>query len=390
MYKQAKLVVSKSNRWYIKFYFLIPGSSNKYKRFREYFDINQIKIRSARMKHALQLENFVNEKLKSGFNPFTAVKSKEYKTAGKTLPTQIEAIVSIKSVGASKDAQASYKSYAKRFTDFLEDKSYHTMSAYEFDVEKAEEFKEYVFKHKDLSPKTTNASLSYLCNFWKLMIAKKWASSNPFSSIARVTNKDKARNLNKKELYEPLTPEELNKIAEHLRILGEHSFLNYLLFIYYSWARPAEINRLKISNVDLKNSCIYFPSKSTKSDKKATIQIVPPLLNILTEHLVETRNPEDYLFTTDNFKPGTKKLDNNFPYRRWVWFVHEDLGIMKDMYALKHSGNIHYLLNNKGNVDLKWQQMQNRHSSSAMTDRYNRKLGAYFIEVEGLNFATFD
>jgi len=60
------------------------------------------------------------------------------------------------------------------------------------------------------------------------------------------------------------------------------------------------------------------------------------------------------------------------------------------MYALKHTGNVHYLLMNKGKADLKWQQSQNKHLTSAMTDRYNRKLSAYFIEVGGMNFKKFD
>jgi len=59
------------------------------------------------------------------------------------------------------------------------------------------------------------------------------------------------------------------------------------------------------------------------------------------------------------------------------------------MYALKHTGNIEYLQRNKGNIDLKWQQMQNRHSSAAMTEKYNRQLGAYFIDVEKVNFREF-
>jgi hypothetical protein len=60
------------------------------------------------------------------------------------------------------------------------------------------------------------------------------------------------------------------------------------------------------------------------------------------------------------------------------------------MYSLKHTGNIEYLLNNKGKTDLKWQQSQNRHKTSSMTDLYNRKLGAYFIEVGELNFRVFE
>ena len=68
--------------------------------------------------------------------------------------------------------------------------------------------------------------------------------------------------------------------------------------------------------------------------------------------------------------------------RLWDAIVKRKLTIDKNMYALKHTGNIEYLLQNKGNIDLKWMQMQNRHSSTAMTEKYIRKLGAYFIDVK--------
>ena len=58
------------------------------------------------------------------------------------------------------------------------------------------------------------------------------------------------------------------------------------------------------------------------------------------------------------------------------------------MYALKHTGNIEYLLQNKDNVNLKWQQLQNRHHSQAQTEAYNRRIGAYFINMDKVNFRT--
>ena len=71
--------------------------------------------------------------------------------------------------------------------------------------------------------------------------------------------------------------------------------------------------------------------------------------------------------------------------RTWA----EGLNIDKNLYALKHTGNIDYLLQNRGKVDLKWMQMQNRHSSAAITERYIRKLDAYFIEFENVKFREF-
>lgn len=100
---------------------------------------------------------------------------------------------------------------------------------------------------------------------------------------------------------------------------------------------------------------------------------------------LNTYPPDNYLFS-DNYKPGVRMLNKSLPSKHWRLTIKKELGIKKDMYALKHTGNIEYLLKNKGNTNLKWQQMQNRHSSSVVTDRYNRKLGAYFIEIGDVNF----
>jgi hypothetical protein len=76
-------------------------------------------------------------------------------------------------------------------------------------------------------------------------------------------------------------------------------------------------------------------------------------------------------------------------WRLWLKIVKKELKIKKNLYALKHTGNIEYLLQNKGNIDFKWMQMQNRHSSSAMTEKYIRQLGAYFIDVEMVKSREF-
>lgn len=118
---------------------------------------------------------------------------------------------------------------------------------------------------------------------------------------------------------------------------------------------------------------------------------MPPLKELLEEIKLEKYDSNLFLFSGDDagFKPGFKKLTHHRPSRKWLDVVKTELKINKDQYALKHTGNIEYLLRNKEKANLKWQQMQNRHSSSAMTDRYNRKLGAYFIEVGDLNFKEF-
>jgi hypothetical protein len=121
------------------------------------------------------------------------------------------------------------------------------------------------------------------------------------------------------------------------------------------------------------------------------VQIVPPLKKLLATIKLQYYPGNYYIFSGDGsgFRPGKTELNRQSATARWLDTVKNGLGITKDMYALKHTDNIDYLLNKKDNIYLKWQQMQNRHSSSAMTERYNRKLVSYFINCSNLHFRDF-
>ncbi|WP_018611129.1 hypothetical protein [Segetibacter koreensis] len=161
-----------------------------------------------------------------------------------------------------------------------------------------------------------------------------------------------------------------------------------LSVIFYAWARPIEITRLTIGEFELSLELIRFKKGKTKNGEASYVQIVPPLKELIKKLNLQ-QYPGHYKVFSDNFQPGVRQVSKHYALKFWKKWVKDKQGINKDMYSLKHTGNIEYLLNNKENINLKWQQMQNRHSSATITERYNRKLGAYFIEVGNLNFRQF-
>ena len=104
-----------------------------------------------------------------------------------------------------------------------------------------------------------------------------------------------------------------------------------------------------------------------------------------------------YLFGSEGngFAPGYQKLTRNRASQRWNDLVKASkkdggLNIQKDQYALKHTGNIQILNQNKGGkVDITWLTHQNRHHSISQTQAYIKGLGVYFVQMEDLNFHTF-
>lgn len=374
-YKPAKLHTGK--RWFIYYYYLAPGTC-EYKRFKEYFDINRIKDSKSRKIYGEELVEFMNEKLASGFSPFRAV---QFKKDQELIIQEIEKLVV--ALPGSQTQKETYTCMKNRFFKFIDCCSLHDLVMSQVDIDVANQFKEWM-ERISLSKKTINSTLAHLGLFWKAAMRGKIVNSNPFPAVERV--KRSMSDEEKDDLFEPLTFEELAVITAHMENKGCRNFIRFLNLIYCAWARPVEICRLQVGDIDLRRDYIRFRKPGTKNKKGAMVQIIPQLKTLLQEMKLENYPKDFYLFTKSNYMPSPEPMNSEIPMNKWKREVQEHLKIKKKMYALKHTGNINYLLQNKESVNLKWQQMQNRHSSSAMTERYNRKLGAYFIEVRDINF----
>ena len=270
-----------------------------------------------------------------------------------------------------------------RLVKFLEERKLSYLYISLFTLEHARSYKQWALHERNLSVKTVNDSISHLAMFWDEAIEMGLTQQNPFKVVPKAKKRDKIES--KDVRFEPFTDKEMRLIFSWLKENGYAERIPFLAMIFYAWARPIEILRLKIKDIELDRDLISFKKGETKNSNAAYVQIVDPLKKIFEEMKLNTYPPDNYLFS-DNYKPGVRMLNKSLPSKHWRLTIKKELGIKKDMYALKHTGNIEYLLKNKGNTNLKWQQMQNRHSSSVVTDRYNRKLGAYFIEIGDVNF----
>lgn len=382
-YKPAVLYQGAS-RWYVYYFFLIPGTG-KYKRFKEYFDINRIKNTSERKVYGDEIVRFLNEKLQHGYNPFLIKESAQLQLAGK-INEQIELIFLELCKKATKDMLKTYQTMKNRLQNYIVAQG-GQINISHINVDFVKEFKKWMVA-KNHAKKTVNTTLSHLGLFWDKAIEIGLVIENPFRTVPLLKKESKvvARE-DDIDIFEPLTFEEVDVIVNYLKQKNDNGFLCYIMMIYYAWIRPVEICRLKIENIDLHQNTIRFKKEGTKNSRGAFVQILPPLKKLLLAMNIHKYPSHYYLFSI-GYVPGKTIKMRKTATEKWQRLM-KILKLNKRMYALKHTGNIEYLLKNKGNVDLKWQQMQNRHSSSAMTDRYNRKLGAYFIEMKDLKFHDF-
>lgn len=376
----SKPKISKGPKeWYLQYSYRHP-LTGKMHRFKERFDMNRIKDMRERNAYAAECVAFMTEQLKAGFNPFSQVKVTDLK---RLVLTQVQDIIRELTVSGSNTTRESYQRVYNSFEKWINEAGYQESGLHLFTVNECREYQNWLRMRK-LAGKTINGLVSHLGLFWDHAISRGQCEENPWRKLKPVK-----RQAAKEDKFEPITHDEMKAIWEGLRRKGEYNFLAFLGLIYYAYARPVEIARLKVSDIDLQRNLITFRQSATKNMKGANVQIVEPLRKMLMGLKLHQYPGDHYIFSTLDLHPGPHMRPMIMLWKRWQKLVQQGMGIKKQMYALKHTGNIDYLINNKGKVDLKWQQMQNRHSSATMTEKYCRKLGAYFVDTGQISFTEF-
>lgn len=417
-FKPAKLSSSDPKDWFVFYYYLDPATL-KYKRFKERHGLNNLQqIKQLAVQHnkpeeecrrimAEEMIKVIDSELKNGFNPFLQQVQVDSNNNDEVLLV-IKAIYERLKKVATYEAGRTYQQNYNRFEKFLATKQLAQLPPALFTTDHVTAYQDWMKNEMKLGKKTINSSVSHIGLFWDELVKARKVKLNPFREVAPLKDKDLRgiKREEKQEAYEPLTAKEIELIMKELRDEKQYGFITFLAFIYYAWARPVEITRLRIRNIDMQDGFIRFTKSRTKNEKGGMVQIVPPLMEFLQQMNIDKIKNEDwFLFSKGpgiggrgnmhDFKPGAEQLDvANHCRKKWDRLLERikkkrKITINKTMYALKHTGNIEYLLQNKGHADLKWQQRQNRHSSAAMTERYNRNLGAYFIDLQNVKFKSF-
>ena len=301
-----------------------------------------------------------------------------------TILQELDFLFGILSDGATAIANNAFYEHKNRFSKFIQETKRTELSMRDIDLEIAEDYVAWM-RAKKLAVKTMNASITYIKKYFKYGIKKKLLIKNNFEYVDRVDYRTVEMS-EQAERFEPLTSEELKKIFEELEKSDNKPFMRFCSMILYAFFRPVEVTRLQVGDIDLAMGSIRSTRQKSKNKKAAMVQIIPPLHSLLSEMDLSKYEKSMYVFSGEGFMPGHKKLWRDQASERWLKIVKHSLEINKDMYGLKHTGNLLYLQMNKGKVDLKWLQSQNRHSSISQTETYVRQLGAYFRDIEDVQF----
>jgi len=301
-YKPAKLYKGQSY-WYAYYYFKIPGTII-YQRFKEYLDINRIHNKTDKLIYGQEMVRFINQKLAEGFNPFNAVKVKAGNDSVLILG-QLLALKQALCVNATKPTINTHTCMISRFIKFIQEKKYEKTVMLQVSNDVAEQVQRWMLERR-LSRKTINSTMSHLALIWDEAKRLKMVVHNPFREIKPVKKDIKPKD--EDDIFEPLTFEELEKIVNYMSI-KQRKYLRYLFMIYYAWARPVEIFRLQINQIDLKSDYIRFKKGKTKNSKGGFVQIVPQLKRYLEEMELHKFPGHCYVFSKTEYMPGLEQRD---------------------------------------------------------------------------------
>jgi len=185
-------------------------------------------------------------------------------------------------------------------------------------------------KLKETSARTRNNSKASLSALFSIM-------ENQLDIIDRNFIKDISNEKTKAKTDRTFTKKELKEIVDWLR-KNDAYLLLYIRFIAYNFLRPVEVNRLKVKDINLEESLLYFQAKNKPLKVKRIPSIFIEDIKAMNLHLY---NKEDFLFTPKN-EPSDWVSDDNskrdaFSKRFKVVKDKFNLGAKYGLYSFRHS-----------------------------------------------------
>ena len=355
-YRPAELKINKA--WYIEYYVKSP-STDKLVRFRN--RVPQIKTKRARELYAQTMIEAINIKLYNGWSPWYENPNNNYKLISDAFELYINKLKKEMSDGIKRpDTLRAYTSFVSNVQRYIDEKQLAIKYLVEIDFRFVNGFLDYIYYEKNNSPATYNNYLAYFKAFLEWAKAKDYIKQNATDNIKNKPKIQKKR--------EPLT-QEVKACIKELKNTDFHFFVACML-TYFCLIRRTELTKLKVTDIRLIESRIILDGSITKNRKTDSVTIPDVFLPILAQHLQYAKN-SDYLFSTDNFKPGKKQLtpkkisDTWAKYRNLYGFDSKF-----QFYSLKDTGIMDLL--NSGVPSIKVRD-QARHYDIKQTESYTTR-----------------
>lgn len=279
-------------------------------------------------------------------------------TAGLTILQMLEKALEFKKKTTRGRTFETYQTTFNHFTAYM--KAAGLQQADQIDKYMCSDFERYLVE-KFSSNATINNNTQFFTTLLNQAVKMNLLDANPFRRTV-------------------LTSEEIVNLAysdEQTRMIMDHldrhdkNLKHFCQFIYYSFARPIELRRIRISDINFSER-ILFVSGRGKNRTNRPIEILDPFMNLIEEMNLKSY-PQNYYVFTYAGRPGEAPVHkNHFNYAFRDHMNELGLDSRYTMYSFKHYGVIKHFLSG---YDLRWLQDQTGHKDITNLMRYLRSLG---------------
>jgi integrase len=162
-------------------------------------------------------------------------------------------------------------------------------------------------------------------------------------------------------------PEKIKQSIYNRLMSYDNGFYTLCMATYFCFIRNTELGKLRVWMFNFNENSIFLPKEISKNKKDETITIPSQFLESLKKHIGNSE-PNSYVFSSDNFKPGNIKMPVRKIASSWeVLRTELKLPSKYQFYSLKDTGITDLL--NSGVAAIKVRD-QARHYDIKITEMY--------------------
>jgi integrase len=185
-------------------------------------------------------------------------------------------------------------------------------------------------RNKSIGNRTYNNYVEFYRGLWNWLIEKNYCKNNIFTNFKKKEEEEKIRQI--------IDPKSHLKIIDYCRNNMPNMEI-VIDLVRSSFIRPAEICRIKISNIDLFNKVISIPQGNSKTKKFRFAYLPDWLVYKIINNMSLENYPLDFYLLTRNLKPGTKKIGTRELDKYWAKIRTDlNLGMELQLYSYRDTG----------------------------------------------------
>lgn len=338
-------------QWYVGFQVYDPATG---KLRRKKYMLNSIKKISERRHRAAEIIEALMPLLRSGWTPWSPYSSNKYyvllSDALDKYQTVIDRFDKIKT-------RHDYSSRMKVLREYISGLPVPPKYAYQYDQTFISGFLDWIYTERECSPRTRNNYRVWCSALASFFLERRYISENPVENIKALPETAKKR--------QPLTPEMLRKLSDHLSNKDPY-FLLACRMEYYTFIRPNELTSVRINDISVAEQSVYISDQASKNRRDGKVGLNDEIIKLMIDLNIFSY-PGHYFLFGPKFRPSDRQCENQLFRRRWQT-IRKELrwGDEYHFYSLKDSG-IRDLANSEGIVIARDQA---RHADISTTNRY--------------------